>query len=77
MQERRKVGFYGKMKERIEEQVEPLIDRSNRSKLRRVETRPKSKLTVAEVLKQKRNLKECESHLRLSRTGLVLRLDAM
>lgn len=63
------------MKERIVERVKPLIDKSNRSKLRRVETRPKSKKTVAEVLKDKRNLKECDPHLRLSRTGLVIRLD--
>jgi hypothetical protein len=54
-----------------------LVEKSKRSKLRRVETRPKSKQTVMEVLKEKRNLKECEPHLRLSRTGLVIRLDSM
>jgi hypothetical protein len=56
---REHLTFYEKLRDKIGQRVEPLIDKTARNKLHKVETRPKSKKTVHDILKEKSNLKGC------------------
>ena len=69
--------FYEKLKNNLEQKVEHLVDKDQKERYKKIETKAKSNKSVQRILKEKNDMRSCEAHLRLSRTGLVIRLDAM
>ena len=57
--------------------MEHLIDKDQKERYKKIETKAKANKSVQRILKEKNDMRSCESHLRLSRAGLVIRLDAM
>lgn len=57
--------------------MEHLVDKDQKERYKKIETKAKSNKSVQRILKEKSDMRSCEAHLRLSRTGLVIRLDAM
>jgi hypothetical protein len=46
------------MRDKIDQRIQPLLEKPAKPKLHRVETKPKSKKTVQAILKEKTNLRD-------------------